>query len=171
MSEESGSPGLLEQNEPPHLILAVVFVGVGLLFLYLLGQQTTLICTRTDDLEQCTLRTSWLNLVQLNHRAVEGIRSAWVEEQCDDDGCTYRVVMRTEQGEIPLGQAFSSGKASKQKKADQINAFASQQRNDVKVSEGGGGWSLIPVIFVILGIGLVFRSLWSTLWAAFRRQP
>jgi len=170
MGNTADSPDFLGQLTPPHLILSVIFVGAGLFFLYLLGQQITLICTRTGAMEQCTLHTSWMNLVQLNNRTIEGIRSAWVEDQCDEDGCAYRVVMRTDQGEIPLGQAFSSGKASKQRKAEQINAFASQQSHALKVSEGGGGWILIPLVFVIIGIGLIYHPLWATLQAAFRRQ-
>lgn len=165
------APGFLEQVDPAHLILAVVFVGMGLFFTYLLGQRATLVCTRTGTMEQCTLHTSWMSLVGLNHRPIEGIRSASVEENCDDDGCTYRVVMHTEQGEIPLGQAFSSGKASKQQKAEQINAFANQQRHELNISEGGGGWILIPLVFMILGVWQIYRPLWGTLQAAFQRQP
>lgn len=171
MNKTGTAPDDLGQLTPPELILSVLFVGAGLFFLYLLGQQTTLICTRTGAMEQCTLQTSWMNLVQLNHHAIEDIRSAWVENQCDDDGCTYRVVIRTDRGEIPLGQAFSSGMASKEHNAEQINAFASQQRNELKVSEGGGGWILIPIVFTILGIRLIYRPLWATLQSAFRRQP
>lgn len=163
MSEAPVSPDYPGQIEPPLLILAVVFVGAGLLFTYLFGQQTTLTCTRLNTLEQCTLQTSWMNLVPLHHRSIEGIRSASVEESCDEDGCTYRVLIRTERDEIPLGQAFSSGMAPKQRKADQINAFASQQKNELKVSEGGGWWVLFPLIFVIIGIGIIYRPLWATL--------
>lgn len=170
MSNAADSPDAPEQFTPPHLILSVIFVGAGLFFLYLLGQQTTLICMRTDAMEQCAMHTSWMNLVQLNSRTIEGIRSAWVEEQCDEDGCTYRVVMRTDQGEIPLGRAFSSGEAPKQQKAEQINAFASQQNHALKVSEGGGWWILLPLAFVIVGIGLIYHPLRATLQRAFRQQ-
>ncbi len=151
---------LAESIEIPHLLLSVIFVGVGLLFSYLLGVVTTLECTRAGTAQSCHLQNSWLGLVTLNDRQLEAVHEAWVEESCDDDGCTYRVALQTSQGQLPLGSAYSSGEASKQEKARLVNAYVKDPSiASLKVQEGGGFWMVIPLIFVVVGVWLVAKPI------------
>lgn len=151
---------LIEHFELPHLFLSIIFVGLGLLFSYLLGIVTTLECSRLESAQTCNLERSWMGLVKLTDRPLRQVHSAWVEESCDDDGCTYRVVLETDQGQLPLGTAYSSGSASKQDKADQVNAFVENASiTQVKVQDGGGLWMLFPLIFIAVGLVMVARPL------------
>ncbi len=150
---------LLEIIEFPTLLLSVVFVGMGLLFTYLLGRQTTLECAWRDARQDCILRTTWLGWVNLNQRGIQEVRSATVEENCDDEGCTYRVSIRTNDDVLPLGSAYSSGYTGKQNAADQINRFAAGELPTLNVSNSAGLWIFFPLIFVAVGIGLVYKPI------------
>ena len=101
-----------------------------------------------------------MGLVKLTDRPLRQVHSAWVDESCDDDGCTYRVVLETDQGQLPMGTAYSSGSTSKQEQADQVNAFVKDDSiRQVKIQAGGGLWLFIPLIFIALGVGLIARPL------------
>jgi hypothetical protein len=151
---------LIDHFELPHLFLSIVFVGLGLLFSYIMGIVTTLECSRPESGQVCNLERSWMGLVKLTDRPLRQVQSAWVEENCDDDGCTYRVVLETDQGQLPLGTAYSSGSSSKQEQADQVNAFVKNSSiSQVNVQAGGGLWMVIPLIFLVIGVGIVARPL------------
>ena len=153
---------LIDHFELPHLFLSIVFVGVGLLLSYLLGIVTTLECSRLEGGQACNLRNSWMGLVTLTDRPLRQMHSAWVEESCDDDGCTYRVALETDQGKLPLGSAYSSGSVSKQELADRVNAFVKDASiSQVKIQAGGGLWIIIPLIFIAIGVGLIARPLFG----------
>jgi hypothetical protein len=153
---------LIEHFELPHLFLSIVFVGMGLLFSYIVGIVTTLECARPESGQTCNLERSWMGLVKLTDRPLRQVHSAWVEENCDDDGCTYRVMLETDQGQLPLGTAYSSGSRSKEDKADLVNAFVKDSSiSRVKVQDGGGLWLFIPLLFIIIGVGLVARPLFG----------
>ena len=53
------------------------------------------------------------------------LQRAEVEVNEDSDGDTYRVVLITENGRIPLSEVYSSGERGKRARANQINAFLS----------------------------------------------
>jgi hypothetical protein len=81
------------------------------------------------------------------------VRGASVEESCDDDGCTYRVVVQTSRGAKALTSYRSSGYRSKQEVADKINRFVNspaEQTLNLKVSSGLLG-ILLPLIFIAAG--------------------
>jgi hypothetical protein len=136
--------------------LSVVFVGVGLLVLFFLGQNDTLRCTRTGGTQvHCTLTTTWMNISRLKEVTFSSLISANTEENCDEDGCTYRVMLVTSSGGLPLTNVYSSGYESKQKMVDQINSYlrTSDQRS-LEIESSSGLWIVLPVFFILVGIGL-----------------
>jgi hypothetical protein len=156
------SLNLPEEFEPVTLGISVIFVAVGLLITYLMGIVTTLECTRSASTQSCHMQNTWMGLVTLSTRGVAGLDSAYVQESCDSDGCTYRVAFETSSGELPLGAAYSSGQSGKREKADLVNAFIKDPAiPSVKVADGGGFWMFFPLIFVAVGVGLVIRPVWN----------
>ena len=163
---------LADHFELPTLILSIVFVGIGLFLSYLLGIVTTLECSRLGSSQTCHLQNDWMGMVTLNDRVVGKVHAASVEESCDDDGCTYRVAFETDQGRLPLGDAYSSGSASKQASADRVNTFIKDSSiPGVKVQDGGGLWLFIPLIFIAVGVGIIARPLIGLLKPRINPEP
>jgi hypothetical protein len=137
---------------PVTVLLSVIFVGVGLLFTYFLGRVTTLECSHQLALAPCNLHTTWMGLVDLSDRPLSRVYSAHVEENCSD-GCTYRVSIVTDQGNIPLDSAYISDYADRVSKVDTINAYlADPEAPPLNVQDGGGLWMVFPLIFVATGL-------------------
>lgn len=146
---------LLERYELPHLLLAFLFVAAGLGTAYLLGQVQILTCERAPGRQNCQIDTSWMGLIPLRHQTIPPLTGAWVDESCDEDGCTYRVILQTGSGDIPLGIGYSSGLHSKQEMAQKVQAFvADPSQPDLEIKTGGGLWILFPLTFLIMGVWL-----------------
>lgn len=150
----------LDPDEMIKSVLALIFVGVGLLISFLLGQVSTLTCNRVEDADRCVLRVNWMGLSPLRETRIEGLQGAQVEESCDEDGCTYRVVLVTTRQTLPFETAYTSDKTDKEATAAQIDAFVKdRQISTLEVSTGGGLWLIIPVIFIALGIYMAIKPL------------
>lgn len=104
------------------LLIEVLAVGG---FAYVLGQVTTLTCDRvgTEQID-CTVQTTWLDLLPLGDKSVRGVRGAQVAENCDEDGCTYRVELVTDAGLVPLTSYYSLDSTEKERAAQRVNDFA-----------------------------------------------
>lgn len=132
---------------------SLVFTLVGLGITYLAGQVSTLDCVKTDGQPVCRFSVSFMDSVQLKEMSIQELKSASVEEDCDDDGCTYRVVLDTGFGAMAFTDGSDSNYDSKQAKADHINQFL--QKPDVtalQVKDGGGFWAYFCFLFVLGGL-------------------
>ncbi|BAJ64561.1 MULTISPECIES: hypothetical protein [Anaerolinea] len=156
---------LFERYELPPFILAFVFVAAGLGTAYLLGQVHTLTCERTAERQNCRIDVSWMGILPLRHQTLPRLEGAWVDESCDEDGCTYRVVLQTVSADFPLGVGYSSGKASKEEIVQKIQAFVKNPAQPVlEVKTGGGLWILFPLVFLLTGFWLGISPFLSTLF-------
>ncbi len=133
--------------------VAILLLLMGLLFAYWMGRVSHLNCVRTDTAApQCSLRISWLNLFTIQEDGLQELQGAYAQQNCDGDGCTYRVVLTTSAGDKPLTSAYSSGSKSKEQTAQQINQFiADPTQPTLTVKAGGGLIMLVP--FSLLGMG------------------
>lgn len=151
-------------------LMAAVFFGMGLLLSYFFGKVGVLSCVRLEDRPDCVLETSWMGLVPLKQTSLASLDGANVEENCDSDGCTYRVVIQTATGAIPLEDTYSSGQQPKQNNADQVNAFVQDTSlKNLRVSQGGGFWIIIPLIFVAVGVFLALKPILAAFQSLFPR--
>ncbi len=110
------------------MLMGGIFMAVGLGVLWFMGARTTLVCDRPEPRTgQCTLASA--NALGLNARSqtfpVAEVQRADLQVSVDDeDGSeTYRVVLHTELGEVPLTDYYSSGRDDKRQNTDRINAF------------------------------------------------
>lgn len=144
------------------LIFGLIFVVAGLAFVFFLARVTELQCTHPEPTQVvCIREVKWLGIVPIGEKTMRDVRGASVDENCDEDGCTYRVIVRTGEGNVPLTDYYSSGYKAKQDTADQITAYAGQSsEGTLDVSEGsvilgvlGGG------IFIVAGLAIPFARM------------
>lgn len=143
-----------------------ILIGAGILVLYIFGQTYTLSCQRLEmENPTCVREARWMGRIQIGERTIEGLSGASVGESCDDDGCTYRVNLHAEEGQVPLTGYFSSGRDEKERTAQRINDFVAEP--DVKTLEveaGGGLWVVLFMgLFMLAGLGMVIGAPFSVL--------
>lgn len=131
------------------------FILIGLLVGILAGGETTLRCDRTPP-AQCEL--AHVNLIHQRSRSfsLDGLKKAEVETHRDSEGdLLYRVVMHTGQGTIPLTKSFSSGIASYQDQANQINQFIETKSQSTLYLHQDDRWFGLIFIVMFSGTGLI----------------
>jgi hypothetical protein len=127
-----------------------IIVGFGFmvagLYLAIIGVQTkTVICHRiAPDQIDCQIKSDFLG-IGLWEVEIHQLQSAGVEGDT-----TYRVVLVTKSGDFPLTSYKSSGRRSKQKMADRINAFIANPSQPSFKHQQRGWFPLIVGCFCFL---------------------
>lgn len=144
-------------------MVGLIFALAGVFMLYMLGIETTLTCQRISANQvNCTAQDRWLGVADLGTRSFEAVRYASVAENCDSDGCTYRVELDTEHGWLPLQDIYSSGRDEKQAVASSLNIFLQDRgRETFTITQSLGWWALFALCFCIPGVALMLGGLWS----------
>ncbi len=134
------------------VFVAILMAGGSLLAMYFFGSTVNLNCERdSTGAVNCTRDQNWLGLLEGSTKPVPGLQRAVIQENYDDDGSTYRVALRSEQGDIPLSAAYTSGYEDKADLASQINTFLSDPaQTTLEVSTG------IPIAGVLFSVSLLF---------------
>lgn len=165
MNEEpaDGASGVFDPGVLIQPVLGLIFLAAGFFTLYLLGQVVTLTCERDDaNRPNCVLITTWMEWRELRVRPLPQLSTAYVDESCDEDGCTYRVMLSTNFGDLPLTSAYSSGRTEKERKAQQIIAYL---RDDTQptltMTERQGLLLLVPLAFLVLGLTMSVPAAWN----------
>jgi len=148
------------------LFFGLIFLGAGLFATYIFSRVGELSCTRMEPSSYTCLRDMKLfGLVPLGEEQLPTIRQAYLSESCDEDGCSYRVDMRTDEGDFALVDYYEGGIGAYnrlEKKADQINAFVSDPNEEELVLGPGLSGILIsffPMLFVVIGAGVCIVGL------------
>ena len=139
------------------MLYGILIAGVGWVIIYVFGQVSMLQCARPESSQVvCVKQVTLLGLMPMREETIMDVQGAWIDESCDDDGCTYRVVLDTGQGDVPLTVYYSSGWRSKQETAAQINAYVGGGGGgELEVREGIGiVAALFGGIFMIVGAGV-----------------
>jgi hypothetical protein len=133
-----------------------LLTGLGLLLLCLLGvflagQTSALECARpAGGTPNCILRITWMEMFTMREHQLTGLRSASLDENCDDEGCTYRIYLDAQGGGRPMTSAYSSGTISKNATIQKINQFAvNPNQTELAVEAGGKLWVLLPGVFLL----------------------
>lgn len=136
--------------------LGLAFTIGGFLFLLIAAHRTEVTCSRVEpQLVNCRIQSSWLGWFPQTPRTAADVQQALVDENCDSDGCTYRVELLTGSGIEPLTNAYSSGFDGKQQTANQVNNYLAGGSNEPLqfTSDLGMGWFvLVPILFVLIGL-------------------
>ena len=113
--------------DPDQLIrggLGLLFFIAGLAVMLFFGNKVTLTCVRSlPPPGVCTLRSA--NMVNAKEKtfAITELSGASIDVSHGDDGDTYRVLLQTASGNLPMTSYYSSGLTAKQQAVDQINSF------------------------------------------------
>ena len=138
------------------ILFGLVFVIMGIFFMFIFGQVTDLSCTKTETGKtECSTVVKFLGIFPLSSNEFHDVYRAEVEESCDDEGCSYRVMLTTIDGARPLTSYYTSGWDSKQEIAGQINAFigSNATRGTLSLQEDSGLWaSLLSMVFLLVGM-------------------
>jgi len=127
-------------------------------------------CERTAaNMINCTQSQSWFGLYEREKDPITGLQGAWIEERydSDDNDTTYRVVLETQQGNVPLTNAFSSGYSTKADTVQQVNEFVrNSTENSAEISTGN------PVVMMLIGAALLLFSPFQLIFSIIRKgQP
>jgi hypothetical protein len=149
-----------------HLLTSIfwgcLISGMGFVALYIFGQVVILDCSRVVGRPAtCMKESRFLGVLTVGQQGMGEVDGAYVEEDCDDDGCTYRVVLNTSRGSRPLTSYRSSGYRDKQSVAEQINTFVnsgSEEALHITVSAGLLG-ILFPLALVVAGPIVMVRRI------------
>jgi hypothetical protein len=143
------------------LLLSEVLALGG--FGYVLGQVTTLTCdwVGTGQID-CTVQSTWLDLLTLREQLVRDVRGARVDENCDEDGCTYRVELVTRVGVVPLTSHYSFDSAGKERVAQRIKDFTSGSAAPSLVVRDQFGWPMLIVLVAVFVVSILWWLWW--LW-------
>ncbi|MBE9101502.1 tetratricopeptide repeat protein [Vacuolonema iberomarrocanum] len=131
-----------------------VFGGIATVIGVVLGAalfgSTTLRCDRTTT--QCELTHSNMFGDRQRTFASDSLQGAEVDRTRDSDGdVTYRVVMQTREGEIPLTRAYTSGLGQRRRQADAINAFI-QTPTQASLEIQQNSYLIGIIIFIFFGL-------------------
>lgn len=138
------------------VLMGLAFTVFGFGFLLIAAHRTEVTCSRVEpQVVNCNLQASWLGWFPQTPRVVSNVQQAVVSDNCDSDGCTYRVELLTPAGVVPLTNAYSSGYEDKQQSASQVNGYLAGATGEPLqfTSDLGMGWFvLIPIVFVLIGL-------------------
>jgi len=141
-------------------IMGLVFVAFAVVGVLFLGSQSTFTCVRSEgacNFEQKTLLNTKTRPIPL-----EQLISAEIYTSTDSDGSdTYKVVLNTTNGTIPLTSYSSSGYKSHQRIADQINEFLANTGTSSLEVRQDSRMLLYILSAVFGGIGLLMVLLTS----------
>lgn len=148
-------------------LIALLLLGMGAFFAWMLGQIDTLRCERiVDDRPggaRCAITTTWLNLYTLRSQPLGALHRAGIEDSCDSEGCTYRVYLSTDRGGHALGNVYTSDLNGQQETAARINQFLAGGEPTLEIHAGAGWVMIIPGLMLLAGVIVAAKGFWDLL--------
>lgn len=143
------------------LIFGVICLGVGISHFMFSNCKTTLTCDRLNQ---------YSGTCQIIHKKFIGseaivfpiteLKEAYVEEDFDDNGYIYAVILKTDKGEMKLHDSYTFDKNEKDVLAQQINNFIKntavkdlkvEQEENTGVNVLAGAFMFFGIVFLIIG--------------------
>jgi hypothetical protein len=152
----------------------LIFLVVGIVAAFAMGQTIHLTCERLEDrVVECEIKRSFLGL-PVSEATLSGIRGARVAERVDSDGDrVYRVELSTDEGRKPLTKGWSSGYANKAELAEEVDAFITGSTAPTLETQSSSSLSMLfGLVFGLIGLAMIvlgFRTS-TTVWAFDRVQ-
>jgi hypothetical protein len=143
------------------VLMGILFTLVGIVVYFFLGQKIILACTReTTSQPSCMLSRTFLGYT-ISEKSLNGLVGARLIESEDDDGdLIYKIILDTEQQQIPVTTYFSSGYQAKLQFVGEVNAFFNYtDKQTVTVETGGGNALIMPIVCACTGLLELFVGL------------
>jgi hypothetical protein len=104
--------------------LGLVLFIAGLVVMLFFGNNVTLTCVRSlPPPGFCTLRSANMVSARETIIPIPDLSGAAIDVSQGEDGDTYRVLLQTTRGSLPMTSYYSSGLSAKQQAVDQVNSF------------------------------------------------
>ncbi|HRQ37307.1 MAG TPA: hypothetical protein PLD25_05260 [Chloroflexota bacterium] len=156
-----------QHSSPPifTLFFGLMFIAAGFCATAIFSQTSDLHCTRLEpSFVRCTRQNKLFGLYAMSETEFNNISGAVVRESCDEEGCAYRVELKTETGTMPLNVVYRGGiggQNSQQDRANQINDFlADDTAVAIAITETTGekAMTFLPLLFVLFGIAMLVKG-------------
>ncbi len=145
------------------VLFGAPFFLAGLAVILFIGNLSALKCDRVAATQIACKLTS-ANILRQKIVPIEAgqLQGAEVQVNEDSDGDTYRVVLITKSGKIPLTDVYSSGIGTKYREnVDKINSFIGNPAQESLLIQQDDRWFAYPFggIFMLVGGGIILGSL------------
>ena len=138
-------------------LFGLIFAGIGLAVITGFGKVVTLNCDRVAPVQSnCQLKSAGLLGISPQERKLEALEGAKVERSTSSDGAAFRVVLVTNQGEVPFTEYYSSGENGKQEIATQISTFLGNSQASSLTLQQDDRWFMLMIggVFVVVGLAV-----------------
>ncbi len=146
--------GLRSRHWRLFFLMGIVFTLSSILVFILFGQSITLACNRLNTMNpSCTLSRILIGFT-LKEQTIDELHFARIAENTDSDGdSTYRIILETGEGNVPLRSYSSSGRQKKADVVEEINAFLKDNRQPtLSLHYTGGPNMVLTLVFSLIGI-------------------
>lgn len=148
----------------------LISIVIGCIMFFIFGREITLTCRYASATQaNCTKVSRLMGITIGEPQEITSLKGASVEENCDEDGCTFRVLLHTDSENTPLTSYYSSGKTKKSEQAAQLNDYLQASREPELELVAGAGiiGTLIPLLLILFGPIEMLIGVW---WALTRRR-
>jgi len=156
------------------LLIGIIVVLLAPLWLWLMGQDTTLSCERVPSGPPlCQLSRAVLGF-SVSDRPLEVLTGAHVAQSTDSDGDTmYRLMIETGDQVIPFTSHTSSSYSGKASAAAEVQRYLTDTSiESLTIRDAGTVGLVVSSVFILIGAGLGIGGIQSlsTLWTFDRDQ-
>jgi hypothetical protein len=140
-------------------IFGFVMISFGVVVLFMLGGKNTIICSRSGkQAGKCQIISSSLLVSHTTQLALKDLQGAELDVSSSSDSDTYRVVLLTTQGKMPLTSYYGSSSGSQQSVVEQVNAFLKDPalKSLLTTQDEGALPFIIALLMVGFGILIIF---------------
>lgn len=154
---ENNTNQLTLRSDPyGQIIFGLIFALAGFAITYFIGRSVDMHCERVQPKQiTCELTDKLMGISPVGKRTISNIESAEVDEHRDSDGDrTYKVVLITANGPVPMTGFSSSGYGSKAAIAEKINDFIQGGRQGALDIQVPMDWWILIFLFIFGGFGI-----------------
>jgi len=144
-----------------NLMIMAGIVCFAAIFLFIFGNSIDLKCLRTQNQGiACQINKEFLGKFPVSSRIVTNVTDVQNDENCDNDGCSYRPILVTSSGDtVPVNDVYTDGGPVSQQ-VSQISSFIQSDQSNFELKLNTPWWVIIMIgSFALIGLVIVFFSM------------
>ena len=140
--------------------MGIIFLASGLAVIYFMGKDINFMCSRSADsciIEETNVfgKTEVVETLELRKLAGAEV----IEKRGSDGDYTYKVVLITNQGRIPISEISSSNHRAHRENAKKINSYVNSYDEKLEIEQSGTFAKIFGFVFAGVGCLLLLGSL------------
>ncbi len=137
-------------------VFGFVIITFGVVVLFMLGGKTTITCSRSGkQAGKCQIISTSLVTSYTTPLELKDLQGAELDGSSSTDGVTYRVVLLTIQGKMPLTSYYSRGSGIKQRVIEQVNDFLNDPAAKLLLATQDEGALPFIIALIMAGFGIL----------------